>query len=50
MNFVRNQVALARQDIQDALFNQLTMASPSMFNIEWLVDRAERGAWSGVWW
>ena len=23
---------------------------PSLFNIEWLIDRAERGEWGGLWW
>ena len=23
---------------------------PSVFNIEWLIDKAERGEWGGLWW
>ena len=23
---------------------------PTAFNLEWLIDRAERGEWSGLWW
>lgn len=23
---------------------------PSLFNFEWLIDKAERGDWSGLWW
>lgn len=23
---------------------------PLDFNLEWLVDQAERGEWSGLWW
>lgn len=23
---------------------------PSLFDIEWLIDNAERGEWGGLWW
>lgn len=26
------------------------LSLPAPFNLEWLIDRAERGEWSGLWW
>ncbi|WP_299656244.1 hypothetical protein [uncultured Tateyamaria sp.] len=50
MNFDRNAVALGGQDVHDMLFGSLTMGLPTVFSIEWLLDRAEDGAWGGFWW
>lgn len=40
----------AGMDWQEALTVGFDLGLPSLFNIEWLIDRAESGEWSGLWW
>lgn len=37
-------------DWRDALRDGFDPGISGLFNIEWLIDRAERGDWSGSWW
>jgi len=37
-------------DWRETLAVCLDLGLPSFFNIEWLIDRAERDDWSGLWW
>lgn len=39
-----------RLDWHDSLRLTRELGLPSQFNFEWLIDRAERGEWSGRWW
>ncbi len=40
----------ATSEWRDSLYVAFDLGLPNMFNVEWLIDRAERGAWSGLWW
>lgn len=44
------QAENAGTDWHEALAISFDFCLPSLFNIEWLIDRAERGEWSGLWW
>ena len=37
-------------DWRAALHVAFDLGLPSLFNVEWLIDKAERGEWSGLWW
>ena len=37
-------------DWREALHIAFDLGLPSFFNIEWVIDKAERGEWSGLWW
>ena len=37
-------------DWREALHVAFGLGLPGLFNIEWLIDKAERGEWGGVWW
>ena len=28
----------------------VALSFPSLFNVEWLIDKAEVGEWGGLWW
>ena len=40
----------AKMDWQEALSVAFEFGLPAPFNFEWLIDAAERGEWSGLWW
>ncbi|MEM8979781.1 MAG: hypothetical protein AAGD04_09875 [Pseudomonadota bacterium] len=37
-------------DWQEALPLSFDHGLTNLFNIEWLVEKVERGEWSGLWW
>ena len=37
-------------DWREALHVAFELGLPSLFNIECLIDKAERGEWGGLWW
>ncbi len=48
-------LASARSEcIADTYRETLTLAFefgfPPLFSVEWMIDRAELGEWSGIWW
>lgn len=50
MKLAYEQAENAGTDWREALATGFDLGLPSLFNIEWLIDRAERGEWSGLWW
>ena len=44
------QAERIKTDWREALHVAFDLGLPSHFNIEWLIDKAERGEWGGVWW
>lgn len=49
MELGRIQAKTTEANWREALAMGLDLALPDLFSIEWLIDRAERGAWSGTW-
>ncbi|MGR3513565.1 MAG: hypothetical protein ACU0GG_12455 [Paracoccaceae bacterium] len=48
------QLAYAHSEVRgtewrEPLHVAFDLGLPSLFNIEWLIDKAERGEWSGLW-
>jgi len=39
-----------KMDWQEALAVAFEFGLPTTFNLEWFIDAAERGEWSGPWW
>ena len=39
-----------RPDWRETLQLAFGLGLPGLFNIEWLIDNAERGEWNGLWW
>lgn len=37
-------------DWRETLHVAVDLALPNLFNIEWLIDKTERGEWGGLWW
>ncbi len=37
-------------DRLETLYIHFDLGLPNLFNIEWLIDKAEHGDWSGLWW
>ncbi len=50
MKLVFLQAEVTGTDWREALAIAFDLGSPSLFNVEWLIDKAERGEWSGLWW
>ncbi|WP_299555358.1 hypothetical protein [uncultured Tateyamaria sp.] len=50
MQLAQNDLALRQEIMDETLFTAVSFGLPHMFNIEWLIDKAERGEWSGLWW
>ncbi len=50
MRNAEKNVPLERQDVREVLLAAASLGLPQIFNVEWLIDRAERGEWGGVWW
>ena len=50
MKFAYAQAENAGSDWRETLYVQFELGLPNLFNIEWLIDKAERGEWSGLWW
>lgn len=44
------KVETAGPQWREALHLALDLGQPSFFKIEWLIDKAERGEWGGLWW
>ncbi len=38
------------EDWPETLKAALDLGLPDLFNIEWLIQNAERGEWRGLWW
>ena len=49
MKLAYEKAANAGSDWRDTLMIGFDLGQPSLLNIEWLVDRAERGEWRGLW-
>ncbi len=50
MQIANDNMALRRHDLNETLFAALSLGLPQLFNIEWLIDKAERSEWGGLWW
>ncbi|MFL4469059.1 hypothetical protein ACERZ8_03955 [Tateyamaria armeniaca] len=50
MQFANDDAALCRHELNETLYAAVSMCLPQLFNLEWLIDRAEHGEWSGLWW
>jgi len=37
-------------DWREALFVSFGLGGASILDFEWIIDRAERGEWGGLWW
>lgn len=37
-------------DWREILIAAFDLGSPSLLNVEWLMDAVERGEWGGLWW
>ncbi|MCX7561430.1 hypothetical protein OS190_17840 [Sulfitobacter sp. F26204] len=49
MQIAQDSKRLCRSDATEALFVAVSLGVPHIFNIEWLIDNAERGEWGGLW-
>ncbi|MEL6414078.1 MAG: hypothetical protein AAGK79_16375 [Pseudomonadota bacterium] len=50
MQITNEDAGLRRHDLDEVLFAAVSLGLPIFFNVEWLIDKAERGEWSGIWW
>lgn len=50
MKLAYAQAENTASDWREAVLAALDLSRPSLFNIEWLIDKAEKGEWSGLWW
>ena len=50
MKLAYMQAGTAGSDLREILTVALDLGLPSLFDIEWLIEKAERGEWSGLWW
>ena len=50
MRFAYEQAEIESTGGHEALIIGFDLGLPSLFNVEWLIDMAERGEWSGLWW
>ena len=50
MQIAQDRNRLCRSDASEALFTTVSLGVPNIFNIEWLIDKAERSEWGGLWW
>jgi len=50
MRLAYKQAELANTDWSEVLNLAFDLGLPSVFNIEWLIDKAECGEWGGLWW
>lgn len=50
MKLACEYVAYSGSDWREALAAGLDIGLPGFVSLEWLIDKAERGEWSGSWW
>lgn len=50
MQIAQDDLALRHEILNETLFKAVSLGLPHMFNFEWLIDKAERGEWGGLWW
>ena len=50
MKLAYAQAESTGSDWRETLHVGFDLGLPSLFNIEWLIDKAERGEWGGLWW
>ena len=50
MRIAHKAAAPRRGDFHETLLTALSLGVPQGFNIEWLIDKAERAEWVGLWW
>lgn len=50
MKLAYAQAETTRADWRETLHFACDLGLPNLFNIEWLIETAERGEWSGLWW
>ena len=50
MKLVCGHVENLDSDWREALATSFDLGLTHLFSIEWLIDKAERGEWSGLWW
>ena len=50
MEFTCERAEIDANDWREVLLVAFEMGLPSLFNLECLIDKAERGAWGGLWW
>ncbi|MEM6759137.1 MAG: hypothetical protein AAF601_06620 [Pseudomonadota bacterium] len=50
MNRAYETARQTQEDWQDVLLAGIGLGLPSVFNLDRLIDQAERGTWSGLWW
>ena len=50
MNFAYAQAENTGTDWREALHFAFDLGLPNLFNIEWLIEGAERGEWGGLRW
>lgn len=50
MTLAYEQAEHAGTHWREALAIGFDLGLPDLFNTEWLIDRTERGEWSGLWW
>jgi hypothetical protein len=49
MKLVYEQAEKPGPDWRETLYVHFELGLPNLFNIEWLIDKAERGERSGIW-
>ncbi len=50
MQIAQDSRRLRRSEATEMLFTAVSFGVPQIFNVEWLIDKVERGEWSGLWW
>lgn len=50
MEFTCERAEVTDNCWREVLLVAFEMGLPSLFNLECVIDRAERGKWGGLWW
>ncbi|MEM9270210.1 MAG: hypothetical protein AAGA78_14900, partial [Pseudomonadota bacterium] len=50
MRLAETHAEIARSDWREALHVAFDLGLSNLFNVEWLIEKAERGEWDGLWW
>lgn len=50
MTHINFQTDVSEAEWQETLAAAFDYGTMMIFNFDWLIDRAERGDWGGLWW
>ena len=50
MRLAEAHTEITKADWREALHVAFGLGLSNLFNVEWLIENAERGEWDGLWW